>query len=396
MTTYKSVPATDRARYQQILDYAFSPAEEPSESVDSGPWPPDLFQPRGIYSEGSLQSTCKLYDLRVWIENEQVEIGGLGGVATAPTARRQGRVRELCREVLSEYGDRGISLVTLWPFQTSFYATFGWATSHFAAEYCCAPGILPSYSVRGRIERMTAEQFERLQQVERSHGKRFNLSLHRTPQWWQSRTLSSWTGGTDPYLFGYHRDGEVRSYLVFTVTDETQTILNVQQLGYIDEDSYRAIISFLSNHGSQIEQIRLTLPERNTLFRRLNRPKKVTCKIKPGPMLRLTQASTINSLPVHIADTTTQVGVTDPVLDENNGKFTLNVSDGRLTLDKIDDDPESAPIRIRIGELSQLLIGARTIEELAREDNCDVRDDEALGALTGISDSRQVYHDEFY
>ena len=113
-------------------------------------------------------------------------------------------------------------------------------------------------------------------------------------------------------------------------------------------------------------------------------------------MLRLTQASTINSLPVHIADTTTQVGVTDPVLDENNGKFTLNVSDGRLTLDKIDDDPESAPIRIRIGELSQLLIGARTIEELAREDNCDVRDDEALAALTGISDSRQVYHDEFY
>ena len=104
MTTFRRVPQTDRRRYSEILRYAFSPQQGPLEAdAADDEWPPELFDPYGLYEDGALRSTCKLYSLDARLGEGYEPIGGLGAVATPPEDRRQGYVRKLCRGALRAF-----------------------------------------------------------------------------------------------------------------------------------------------------------------------------------------------------------------------------------------------------------------------------------------------------
>ena len=397
MATFRPVPGSDRKRLAEILRYAFAPQTGPVSEEPDGEWPPTLFDQRGLYVSDQLRSTCKLYYLDAWIREDVGRIGGLGAVATPPEYRRNGHIRELCRHALGEFEENGAGLVALWPFETSFYANLGWASAHHVTKYACPPELLPTHDAAGQMMRLTVDDWHRLREAERAHGDDVALSLRRSEQWWRERTLTNWTGGTEPYIYGYERDGEIAGYLTYTVADDETETLEVETLASADEEAYRAILSFLGTHGAQIEKISYKRAEESALLDRVTEPERVDCEIQPGPMVRLTSPAALElySLPPAVELDAT-LAITDPLYPDNDGVYRLAVRDGEITVSEESTHSEKADARLDIGTLSQLLVGTHSVEQARRLDQLQMRDNTVLDELHAAFGPQQVNLGEFF
>lgn len=395
MPTFRPVPDGDRTRLEEILRYAFNPQQGPISEDSEEEWPPTLFDQHGLYAEGNLVSTCKLYFLDACVRGDVQQIGGLGAVATPPEHRRQGYVRDLCRNALAAFEESGAGLVTLWPFETSFYANLGWATANKITEYRCPPHVLPRHDAEGRMRRLDADDWERLQSVERAHGEGVSLSLRRSEQWWRERTLTSWTGGPEPYIYGYERDGEIAGLLTYSVADDETETLSVATFMSADEESDRAILSFLGTHGAQVERIQFTRREESDLLDRVREPEQVDCELHAGPMVRLTSVGALEEYSWPAGDFRCSLTVDDP-LENDESVFELTISEGDATVTEAGTDPADTDIALGIGPLSQLVVGTHSVETLTRLGKMAIRDEQAAEELASVFNSQAVALGEFF
>jgi len=391
MTSFRRVPASDRRRYREILRYAFDPQAGPlADTAPEDPWPPELFDPYGLYDDGTLRSTAKLYSLEARLGDGYEPIGGLGAVATPPEDRRRGYGRTLCREALQVFADRGARLVALWPFETAFYADFGWATANYRTRYDCPPAVLPTAEPEGRMRPLDPAEWARLRAAERAHGRELTLSLRRSPEWWRERTLTNWDGGTRPYLYGYERAGEIAGYLTSVIADET---LTVETMAYADEEAYRAILSFLGTHGAQIERVVFARPEESNLLDRVDEPDRVECTVEPGPMVRLPSVFALDGLSWAQTGLDCVFAVTDP-LEEGETVARIETAEGTLRVSAAESAKPA--VATDIGSLSQLVIGTHSVARLRQLDTLEINEKAALDALSATFEPQQVSLDEFF
>lgn len=399
MVEFRAVPAARHDRMAELLQYAFRPEDGPA-SVDGVATPQStLFDRYGVYDDGDLVAVCKLYTLEARLRGEFVALGGLGAVATAPEHRRRGYARHLCRGALETYREADVGLVALWPFSTPFYRQFGWATANTYTEYEFAPDALPTYHPSGQLRRLGPDDWERLRRVETAVGRGTALSLRRSEGWWRERTLAGWDGGTDPYCYGYERDGTLEGYVVYTVDDEAgTTTLTVDDLAHADEEAYRGLLDFLGGHGAQVERIRLRRRVETDLLDRVADPDAVTCTVEPGPMVRLTDLTHLRRLDWPDRDLTFTLGVSDPLLDRTDGVVRVTVEDGTATVDWDADGTtaEDADVTTDIGTLSQLVVGTHDVETAARLDHVRIADDSLRAPLGAVFAGRPVCLREFF
>jgi len=397
MNGFRPVPESDRAEVRRILRYAFAPERGPVTDDPDGEWPPTLFDQRGLYDDGDLVSVCKLYSPAARVRGAFRRIGGLGAVATPPEHRRRGHVRELCRNALTEYHERGVGLVALWPFSTPFYGRLGWGTANQYARYDLPPAALPRHDADGRLGPLEADDWRRMRRVETAYGEGTSLSLRRSEAWWRERTLADWDGGGTPYCYGYERDGTLAGYVLYTVGDDATRTLSVDDLVYADEEAHRALLDFLGTHGAQIERILLRRATDSDLLARVTDPADVECTIRAGPMVRLSAVTRLADLDWPDAELRCTLAVDDPLLARNDRHFDLRATAGTLGVEPAGDgaggDPDAS---VDVGTLSQLTVGTHGVDVAERLAGLEVRNESIREPLSDLFRSRSVRLREFF
>lgn len=379
MAEFRAIPAGDRGELRRIRRYAFAPEYGPSSDVPSGDWPPSFFDEYGRYVDGHLVSACRLYTLEARLRGEYVALGGLGAVATPPERRGEGHASALCRDALEAYHERDVGLVALWPVERSFYRRLGWATTNRYTDYRLAPSALPAHDVAGRVRPLDAGDWQRLRRVETAFGEGTALSLRRSEAWWRERTLADWDGSGTPYCYGYERDGELRGYVSYTVADDDERTLTVEDLAHADEEAHRALLDFLASHGAQIERIRLRRSAESSLLDRVPEPDTVECRLQAGPMVRLTSIDALAEVAWPPVDVTWTMAVDDPLLDRTAGQFRVTVEEGRATVEPVESVDATPDLTLDVATLSQLVVGrygidaAERLAGLERADGTDRR-----------------------
>jgi len=391
MTEYRPISPEERHPFSQFTRYAFAPEQGPQEETDTEALESDLFDLRGLYDDG-LTSGCKRYTFEAYVRDGIEQVGGLGAVATPPEHRRQGYARNLCREVCREYREEGIELVVLWPFATPFYRRMGWATTNDRYEFALPPTALPAHDQRGSYRRLEARDWARLRPVEAAFGEGVTLSMRRSETWWRERTLTSWTGGAEPFIYGYERTGDLAGYLVYTVTDSDahERTLSVTALGYVDEESHRGLLEFLRRHGAQIDNVELRCGTDSRLLALATEPDKVTCERVAGPMARLTTLDALDRLDLAGLDRPLTLAVEDPLLPETQTHV-------RLTDEGVTEGSDRRPdARTDIGTLTQLYLGRYDPAAAERVAGLTVVEDTCRESLAALFPERPVCLREFF
>jgi predicted acetyltransferase len=410
MAEYRPVTGEHRARYHAILQQAFDPESGPAPSyaeeepeVDPDEWPPDLSEPRGLFDDGELVSTCKLYYLDATVRGDWTEIGGLGGVATPPEHRRKGYSRETIRAALREYRENGVDLVALWPSTVQFYRRFGWGTAAWTEKATVPPEQLAGIegaepAEDGRFRQLNVDDWERLRSVESERAERFGLSLRRSAEWWQKRTLAAWPSGPAPYVYGYDVDGELRGYVLTHAREgDDGRRLDVQDLAGVDHAAERALLGFLATHDSQVDAVRMHGPLAGDLHELVPDPGEIDVETLVGSMVRLTDvARGLESLPwpTDVEDRFV-LDVSDPLLDRNDDQFVVRIVDDDATVESAGGDV-AGDASVGIGTLSRLAIGAIDVERAERLGDLTVHDDGIRGELDAAFRSEPVCLREFF
>ena len=392
MAQYRPIEATDHGEYRRFTRYAFAAEQGPLEPDQQRGFETDLFALRGLYDDG-LRSGCKRYQFEAYVRDGTEQVGGLGALATPPEHRRQGYARELCREVCQEYAADGVGLVVLWPFSTPFYRNLGWATAHDRYEFELPASTLPAHDRQGGYRRLDADDWERLKPVEAVAGEGVTLSMRRSESWWRERTLTNWTGGTEPFVYGYERNGDVAGYLVYTVDDGRETserTLSVSAGGWVDHEAHLSVLEFLRRHGAQIDVVELQRSTASRLLDLVENPDRVSCERTAGPMARLTTLDPLAKLDWTTLDRPLTVAVTDPLLSETDSSV-------RVSADGIehctDEDPE---VRVDIGTLTQLYLGRYDPATAERVAGLSLAAPAVRDSLAAVFPQRAVYLDEFF
>jgi predicted acetyltransferase len=414
---YRPVPDEHREAFDDAVRYAFSPESGPDWDRDA---PEDRSTPmalRGMYdgdpstpdadrSPDDLRATAGYYDFTARIRDDWHTAGGVSVVTADPTIRRSGVVAAMLDEMLAEFRAEGTEFSVLWPFEYEFYRRFGWAKANDYARVTLPPEALAAVAPdpAGEYRRLDADDWRTVEAV-RDEWATETLAIRRSEGFWRDRIFDSWR--SDPYVYGWERDGDLRGYLLYRVeagerADDGKTMV-VQELAGVDRGATDHLYRFCRNHDSQVESVRLRTARDTSLLDRLTDPRAADVAVRPGPMVRVVdveRALSALSYPSGAAATVT-LSVTDPRCDWNEGRFELSVADGVGSVRRVADDArgvggagvsdDTAAVHLDVGSLSQLAVGSVSAASLVAYGDATVGNDESIETLDALFPERAVY-----
>ncbi|ELZ82626.1 hypothetical protein C453_16113 [Haloferax elongans ATCC BAA-1513] len=408
----RPLPEEHLETYDEFLYYSFR-AEDGPDWDDENPPDPDIYNPRGFYdappdiaeedlSASDLVTVCAFYDFTARVRGEWHPLPGISAVASPPETRRQGHVSAMLDELLVEFRESGRYLSALWPFEYEFYRRLGWERTNNYAKTTVPVDELDAVAPRasGQFVRFETDDWARLDRVY-AEASPEDLALDRTEGWWRHRVFRGWQ--KDPYVYGWERDGDLRGYLIYRIDGSSgDRTMKIEELAAVDAEARGHLLRFVRDHDSQIATVTIRREHESTrLIDDLTDPRAATVEIQPGPMVRIVDveaALEAVSLPSDAAGEFV-LDVSDDHCPWNDGTFHVVVADGEARVESVEITTNShtdADATTDIGALSQLLVGARSVDELVRTDSLSVRDDATRDVLTATFTERDCYLREFF
>jgi predicted acetyltransferase len=405
MPEFRDIPEDRIDEFQSMVRYAFRPEQGPTDDDGDSdghdtPESERIGQAYGLFEDDDLRAVCRLIEFDTRVRGRTHPLDGLSAVASPPETRRQGFTSQLLHDALVESRERESYLSALWPFKRSFYANYGWATSNRGVHHECDPDAL-SFTRdhrHGEFVQLDADDWERLAAVHDEHGAPYELTMNRTEAWWRKRVFQGWRD--DPYVYGWERDGvsastasgvsedrsssgcdessirnsssdersesdgDLAAYLAYGFDSDDERALHVRDWAFVDHDARLALLRFLANHDSQVEQVAFWSPEGDDFLDLFPDTDDVEVTVRAGPMFRLVDVPVALEALAFPGDVTTDLvlDVSDPLADWNDDTHRVAVDAGEATVDSTTDDPDA---RLGVDALSQLYVGYRSATELA-------------------------------
>ncbi|MBA2776307.1 MAG: GNAT family N-acetyltransferase, partial [Chloroflexia bacterium] len=112
-----------------ISSYAFgkSPAKRDLEQARKRIKYFEHSQGLAVFEDGQPQTSCAVHTMSENVRGKVFPMGGIGGVATFPQARRKGHVRKMMTRSFELMHEQGMPVSSLYPFRDSFYERLGYA-----------------------------------------------------------------------------------------------------------------------------------------------------------------------------------------------------------------------------------------------------------------------------
>ena len=406
---YRPFPEERGDEFSAFMRYAFSPEQGPYDPEEDDDDREHLAEYRGLFDGEEPVAVCGHHDFTLRIRGRDREAAGLSAVASPPEHRRQGHIERLLRESLSEYRDDGVRFSVLWPFEHPFYRRYGWGTVSRYRWVKAPPGQLTFAAEAadggdgtGEFRRLDGEDYDAAADLLAATAERYDFTMARTEPWWREHTLRGWQ--TDPFVYGFERNGDLRALLSYAFTDRDDgdgKAMVVSDAAVADPAAWDEVFRFCRDHDSQVERVRLRLPADVSLLDRVDDPRAVTEEVRAGPMFRLVDApAALTALdPDPTLETGFTLAVDDPLVNWHDRPIRVRVADGEVDAERGDRGDESggsddADVTAGIRALSQLYAGYRDVEDLRSHAAIDLAAEAADGLaadLAALFPSRRTF-----
>jgi predicted N-acetyltransferase YhbS len=259
-------------------------------------------------------------------------MAGIASVATHPSARRRGFVRDLMNRLLPLMREQGCTVSALYPFRASFYARFGFVGIPRVRKATFAPaglGHLVRAELPGSVERLSmADAFDEYDALTR----RLLRERHGFAVWDEVRTAEF---RDDKVWVALARaEGEVVGAVRYRV-DKFGGDLLAQDMLTTGPLGRALLLQYFARHVDQVAQIVLTIgvdevPELWGTDMAVVTRGTVGFPREGGPMVRILDMDALNGTPVGNADVTVEVTGDDLI----GGVYRLTGDGGTLSVAK--------------------------------------------------------------
>lgn len=317
-----------------IASFAFG-ASPHREEVDVDRIAPFFTHARFLvaFIDGTPQATLTTHQMTQNVRGKLLPMGGIAAVASMPSGRRRGAVRQLFERQFERYHEAGPPISTLYPFRDSFYERLGYASLP-TARYLTVnpealaplvrldkPGCCEQIEMKDGFDEWRAflERYQR-----HTHG--FALKHVSNARRWQD--ANDWW-----VAFARDDSGEVVGAMTYKITGYggkliAGTFYTSNALGRYQ------LLDWVGRHADQVKEAVIEvapddLPE--TWYRDLNGTVRTDAEDAwVGPMARVIDVAGLSGIGASDGEVTLKIQ--DHFCPWNDGVFTFRGEDGDLTV----------------------------------------------------------------
>jgi predicted acetyltransferase len=288
---------------------------------------------------GSVIAGAEAVPSRQNVRGAVFAMAGVAGVASLPTARRQGHVRALMTELLGRMRETGCAVSVLYPFRPSFYQRFGYVGVPKPRTVRFSPMVLAPL-LRGELpgeirwERIGSGFDAYRELTHRLLSERHGFAVR--PLYREIRKRDA----DDRWLVTAVIDGEVSGALTYQITGFGGRLV-ADDLLVANPLARGLLLRFLARHVDQVTEIEVGVPPDElpelwaTDFAAVTETR-TSFPVAPAPMARVLSLDALIGMPVGPARLTVEI-VDDHFI---NGSYVLDGTTGRLQVSPASGSPE--------------------------------------------------------
>lgn len=305
------------------------------------PFPPDpsynLAEREGmenirlIWRGDEIAGGLSIIPMGQWFGGRSVPMGGIRIVAVAAHHRSSGVATHLLRKTLEELHARGVPLSTLYPATQPLYRRVGYEQAGVYLGY----GV-PTHMIDARdraLEIRPARESDQatIQELYRRRARQTSGNLDRGPWVWR-RIFQPWK--EKAYIYLIMRGGQAEGYVSYVIREQDgpplRDLIYVLDSTTLTADAGRRLWTLFADHRSTCQQVRWRgAPADPRLY--LLAEQKFEIFDRFDWMLRIVDVRGALEARGYPPSLRTEVHfeIWDDVLPHNNGRFTLEVAEGR-------------------------------------------------------------------
>jgi predicted acetyltransferase len=284
---------------------------------------------------------------------------GVWGVATHPSARRKGYVRQIMASLFSAERESGKVFSNLYPFRESFYERLGYVTYPLYKIVKFDPPALAALlkaDLEGDIElKLIGEAYETYRQyLTDMRGRRHGMGFFDFGNQSAANTNLLWAA-----LARFH--GEIEGLMLYSLEGHEVGKFNFQasRFYYKTSRARYLMLNYIARHIDQAGSAELWLPADETPETWLS---DIQVKVESparAPMGRVLDIAKISGM--EVGDGSFTIKISDPLCPWNEGLWKFDACDGRLVV----SSSTYADCDLSIQGLSALVAGTHNPEDFS-------------------------------
>lgn len=294
------------------------------------------------------------------------------GVAVSPEYRGKGYMDQLMREALIENRKRDIPFIFLSPINPEIYRKYGFEYVTRLNNYSMRTESIPynkierAYDIK-RVELNSEDEiYEDLAKIYNKKMESVALCVERDEKYYRDWVREIKSDGGD--IFSIYLDGRVKGYIAFYRREK----IEVREIFARDRRALENLLAFVKTFKEYYPELEIKNVDEKILECCFTNQKSFEKKDYPFIMGRILNPMEIFKM-LNIYDIDMKIQVTDSIIVENNGVYKFT-QEGDLTYEESGD----WDIKIDIGDLSSLVFGQLSIDELIFLEKLEVKSEKAL------------------
>ena len=386
-TEIRPVTADEMVEFGAVPSYAFADTRTPEETAEQNTLQPEWTH--AAFVDGRIATSFAAYPFQVRLNGAPVQMAAVTAVGTYPEFRRQGLLRQVMTQAISDERDRGQSIAILWASFGAIYQRFGYGLASKAQTLLLEPrnvAFNDAAPASGGAVRVMQKDEARpvIEGIYREFRRPRNLMIDRAPQLWEARLRQK-----DLRYGVYHNAaGEQTGYLIFSTKEMARhrqptmfepgpdQFMEIQESFALDPDAERGIWDFISAHDL-VDRVRWWNfdPDAAAPFALLE-PRDLRAVSGDGIWMRITDVeAALPQRPYGDEGALTLRIVEDDIADWNIGSYRLETSGAESTVTRTTKSPE---LTMRPAQLAVLIAGNASATKLARAGLIEVADHAVL------------------
>ncbi|WP_338469417.1 GNAT family N-acetyltransferase [Niallia sp. XMNu-256] len=344
----------------------------------------------GWFDGDKLISQVAVYPFKVNIFGRIYDMGGLTGVGTYPEYANMGLMNKLMQQALAEMQKRKQSISYLYPYSFPYYRRRGWEIISDKMTFEVRDYQFPKpKKVSGYVERLDVEHRD-IKAVYKTFSSKKHAAMIRNELAWDEY----WRWDLDDITAAvyYNPSHEPQGYLLYWISED---ILHIKEMVYNNQEARNGLWNFVSAHFSMVTKVvGSTYMDEPLAFWLEDGDIKET--ISPYYMARIVDAKQfIEQYPFKNIgkEFTLTLQLHDPILDWNQGTFSLQVSpSGQGILHRSNEQPTAS---LDIQTLTTMLLSYKRPAYLADIGRLTA-DQETVEILENLIERQTPYFSDYF
>lgn len=284
---------------------------------------------------------------------------GVWGVASHPTARRKGYVRQAMASLLAVERENGKAFSNLWPFRESFYERLGYVSFPLMKIARFSPQALASLTKRdleGEIElKLMGEAYETYRQY---LAAKMRLTHGMTTFDFGDQAMANRNRSWAAFA---RFNGEIEGVMLYSLQGEEVTKFNFSatRFYYQTARARYLLLSWIARHIDQADRAEIWLPGDEIPESWL-----VDLQLKSESTIRAAMSRVLDVVKIggmQVGDGNFTAQINDPLCPWNEGVWRFEGCDGRLLV----SEASGAECEFTIQGLTALIAGTHDPEDFA-------------------------------